>query len=456
MSAVATKAATKLNEYETLLSVDPEEVGCARWAGWIGQLPDSWKLTSLRQHLSERDNRNHDLARSAVLSVVAGRGVIPYEEKGELGNKKSDDLSNYKLVENGDLVINSMNFQIGSYGVSPYEGVTSQVYIVLQQRSNAHYRSFLGYLLQVPSFQIFAQSFGNGILDHRRALKWEDLKNLRVPGPTSEEARAIAAFLDRETGKIDVLVEKKLRLIALLKEKRAALISHAVTKGLDPSAPMKDSGIPWLGQIPAHWDVKRLKRLVTFTGGGTPSKENLDFWEGDIPWVSPKDMKTDRIRDTEDHISFSAIASSATTLIREGALLVVCRSGILKHSIPTAINAMPVTLNQDMKALQPKNGIIAEYLMYLIEGNQSAFLVEWRKEGATVESIEFELMANTDLPVPPIDEQLAVVGRTGERSRSLLRLCERLRRHIDLLFEFRSSLISAAVTGKIDVRGKAK
>jgi type I restriction enzyme, S subunit len=178
----------------------------------------------------------------------------------------------------------------------------------------------------------------------------------------------------------------------------------------------KDSDVEWLVKIPAHWEVKRLKFVVSFYGDGTPSKDNLNYWNGDIPWVSPKDMKTESIVDTEDHITEEAVADSTTRVIQPGAVLIVVPSGILKHSIPVAINTRPAALNQDMKALVPKQFLEASYLKYLIAGHQGALLVQWRKEGATVESIEHELLVNTSCPIPllsSLDARYYVAAASG-------------------------------------------
>src|SRR5215216_6538832 len=128
---------------------------------------------------------------------------------------------------------------------------------------------------------------------------------------------------------------------------------------------MKNSGIEWLGRIPDEWEIRRLKYVVGFSGGGTPSKDNAGFWDGDIPWVSPKDMKSDVVIDSEDHITAEGLRNSATQLIPPGSVLVVVRSGILRHTIPVALNAVPVALNQDMKALLPRADMDATYLRYL-------------------------------------------------------------------------------------------
>src|SRR5690606_17103116 len=121
------------------------------------------------------------------------------------------------------------------------------------------------------------------------------------------------------TARIDALIEEQQRLIELLKEKRQAVISHAVTKGLDPTVPMKDSGVEWLGEVPAHWVVRKLKNLVSVRGGSTPSKEVELYWEGEIPWVSPKDMKSERISDSIDHVSELAIEDGGLNIVRSGA-----------------------------------------------------------------------------------------------------------------------------------------
>ncbi len=284
------------------------------------------------------------------------------------------------------------------------------------------------------------------------SLEHDLIANTRFPVPPIAEQQAITAFLEGESAKIDSLVAKKERVIALLEEKRAALISHVAKRGLDSSVRTKESGVGWLGKIPAHWDVRRLKHLVRFVGGGTPSKESLDYWSGEIPWVSPKDMKTEVLSGAEDHVTEEAVAASATRLVDTGAVLIVVRSGILRHSIPVAINRCIVALNQDMKALIPSSALSSEYLAALIRGEQQGLLVQWRKEGATVESLEHELIANTRCPVPPLAEQYAIAAFLMRETREIDDLVAKVDEAVDRLREFRTALISAAVTGKIDVR----
>ncbi len=169
-----------------------------------------------------------------------------------------------------------------------------------------------------------------------------------LPLPPLDEQRAIAAFLDQETERIDALVAKKRQLIERLHEYRTALITRTVTRGLppdaalDPSPRLKSSGVEWLGDVPEHWEVNPLRSLVSFRGGATPSKSREDFWDGDIPWVSPKDMKRPLIADSEDHATPAALAESPCAVLPVPSVLVVVRGMILAHSFPVATTGAPV------------------------------------------------------------------------------------------------------------------
>lgn len=222
--------------------------------------------------------------------------------------------------------------------------------------------------------------------------------------------------------------------------------------------------VEWLKVVPQHWEKWRLKFLFRFVGGGTPSKENIGFWTGDIPWISPKDMKSDVIVDTEDHISDDAVAQSATNLVPKGTLLVVTRSGILRHTIPVAITSVDATLNQDLKALLPRSKkVSSEYYAWFIRGLQDQLMSVWRKQGATVESLETDWMADTTVPVPPLAEQLIIVDYLTEKLRESDAIIEsvagpRWRENIQtravggtlgLLIERRSAIIAAAVMGQL-------
>ena len=183
--------------------------------------------------LVERRERNVGLRSDNYLSLTASRGVITYEEKGNVGNKKPDDLEKCKIVYPGDYVINSMNYQIGSYGVSSHFGVCSPVYVVMKHREEVADPAFLDLILANSSYQNYAQSFGTGILDHRRAIGWDEIRIIPIPLPPLNEQKEIAEWATKQRNRIDGLIATTSKSSVLLREHRTALITAAVTGKID-------------------------------------------------------------------------------------------------------------------------------------------------------------------------------------------------------------------------------
>lgn len=276
------------------------------------------------------------------------------------------------------------------------------------------------------------------------------IANAFSPVPPIDEQKAIAHFLCYKTAQIDALIAKKEALLAKLAEKRTALISHAVTKGLDPSAPMKDSGVEWLGEIPAHWQFKRLRFLTTMTGGMTPNTGTPEYWNGDIPWVSPKDMKREWLSGSIDNLTEKALSDTGIRLHESGRVLIVVRGMILAHTFPVATNEVPVTINQDMKALS--TSLNSEYLAILLRGIQSLVLSIVGESAHGTKVLRTDLFKNIVLPVPPYEEQGRIVTEVRRLTEQADRWSQIVQLAIARLIEYRSALITNAVTGKIDVR----
>ncbi|OAI11599.1 hypothetical protein A1359_14345 [Methylomonas lenta] len=209
----------------------------------------------------------------------------------------------------------------------------------------------------------------------------------------------------------------------------------------------KDSGVTWMGAVPEDWDVKKTRYLAYMKGGSTPLTTENQFWDdGDIPWVSPKDMKTGRITDTQDHLTPEGARQCASGILAPGHVLIVVRSGILKHSLPVAVNDIPVTLNQDIRAFKLGKQLGSEYLRWFIEGNQKLLLEQWCKSGTTVESIEMSYLADGLVPVPPHCEQTAIAAFLDSETGRIDTLVAKKRKLAALLKEKRSGLISRTVT----------
>lgn len=412
---------------------------------WLGEIPAHWNINRLGHFFEERREKVSDKDFQAL--SVTMQGIVPQLETAA----KTDAGDNRKLVLKDDFVINSRSDRKGSAGVSRLNGSVSLISIVMQPKKiNVN---FAHHLLRSYPFQEEFYRYGKGIVADLWSTNASEMKNILLPEIPGSESENIANFLNYETAKIDNLIEKQQQLIELLKEKRQAVISHAVTKGLNPDVPMKDSGVEWLGETPKTWAMIPLKYLCIFNGGGTPSKENLSYWEnGTIPWISPKDMRNFLINEAQDYVTERAVNESSTKIIEPNSLLIVVRSGILQRTIPVAINLKPVTLNQDMKALNFSERMNTLFFAYFIMGHINALLTQWTKEGATVESIEHEYLAYTLTPVPPFHEQQLIINYLEKQVTKFQNLEKSANQQIELLKERRTALISAAVTGKIDLR----
>jgi type I restriction enzyme S subunit len=271
--------------------------------------------------------------------------------------------------------------------------------------------------------------------------------------PPESEQRAIAVFLDRETARIDKLLAKKERLIELLQEKRTALINRAVTKGLDPSVPMKDSGVEWLGEIPAHWEVKRIKWAAKMESGHTPDKKVAAYWQGgDIPWISLADTKqlreVDYIADTAAMTTSDGIANSSAHILPAGTV-VFSRDATIGLC---AITRAGIAVSQHFIGWVCGTHLRPEYLLFVFRS------MTWELErltmGATVRTIGMPDVRSLVTPIPPVPEQVSIVDHILKNRSQIDALVAKVRDAIDRLKEFRLALISAAVTGKIDVRGE--
>ncbi len=271
--------------------------------------------------------------------------------------------------------------------------------------------------------------------------------------PPANEQRAIATFLDQETAKIDALIAEQERLIELLQEKRQAVISHAVTKGLNPNAPMKDSGVEWLGEVPEHWPITPLKYVVKMKSGGTPPKAKHGFWDGgDIPWASSKDLKSEILKDTQDHITEKAIFEGVAQLQQKESVFICVRGMILSHTFPVSEPTRPMAINQDLKSLVPLENLDLGYLAVLLRGLSNEILGRVDEAAHGTKVLRIPDFSSLMIPVPPKEEQVSIreeVENSNKRHDSLINDTTKA---MHLLRERRSALISAAVTGQIDVR----
>ena len=420
---------------------------------WLGKMPAHWEskaakflVTCNDDVLTEDVDPATEIVYVEIADVEEGQGI---KATTDMLFKDAPSRAR-RQVKHGDIIVSTVRTYLKA--IAPVENppdnlVVSTGFAVL--RPHGVSQGFAKYAFAESGFINTVIARSNGV--SYPAINATDLVRIPIPVPPVEEQQVIASYLDRETARVDTLIAEKGRLIETLREYRQATISEVVTQGLDSAAPKKPSGVPWLGGVPAHWSIEKLKFFVRFVGGGTPSKDNDEYWGGDIPWVSPKDMKRPRIDDTEDKITEDAVGSSACTMIATGAVLVVVRSGILQHTIPIAINDVPLVVNQDMKAIIPDERVQSSFLAYQIQGCQRELREDWVKQGATVESVEQQRMADSRFAIPPLVEQQAIAAFLDRETARIDTLVAHVRDEIKLLQELRSATITDAVTGKIKV-----
>jgi type I restriction enzyme S subunit len=397
---------------------------------WLGEVPDHWDLRRLGYYFGERREKVSD--RDYQPLSVTKEGIVPQLETAA----KTDDGDNRKRVCEGDFVINSRSDRKGSAGLSELDGSVSLISTVLKPKESVH-GSFVHHLLRSVPFQEEFYRFGKGIVADLWSTNFTAMQGITLAMPSHREQLAIASFLDRETAKIDALIAEQQRLIELLQEKRQAVISHAVTKGLNTDAPMKYSGVEWLGEVPAHWEVGPVKRfLSSMNYKRIPlSAEERATRQGEYPYYGA-----------------SGIIDSVDEYLFEESLVLVSEDGanLLMRSTPIAFVASgKYWVNNHAHILKP-NDEMPTFWSERIESLQIAPFVT----GSAQPKLTAEALMNLTVAAPPNkDEKNAIEQRIQGAKAAFDPLLGASRNAIALLKERRSALISAAVTGQIDVRG---
>lgn len=421
---------------------------------WLGEVPSHWEVVPLWT-LYRRTKRT-GFPDEELLSVYRDFGVLVTSSRDDNFNKASEDLGVYQVVNCGDLVINKMKAWQGSVGVSAFRGIVSPAYFVFEPLHSMSSR-YLHYLFRSEVYFSVYMAMSKGIRINQWDLDPQSHSRLSVLLPPIVEQTAIAAFLDYETAKIDALIAEQEKLIELLKEKRLAVISHAVTKGLDPNAPMKDSGVEWLGQVPEHWKVMRLKFVAHVQGGVAKGRDLSGADTISVPFLRVANVQ-DGYVDLNDVAYIDILATelaryslqSGDVLMNEGGDFdKLGRGSIWLGEISPCIHQNHVF------AVRPR-GVHPNWLNLLTSAAYGRFYFMSRsKQSTNLASISSTNIREFPLIIPPSTEQSTISEHVEGVVDGVNALLNESQRAITLLKERRSALISAAVTGKIDVRGYA-
>lgn len=424
--------------------------------GWLGEIPESWDVKPFWTLYRREKSTGHP--DEELLSVYRDYGVIPKSSRDDNGNVESEDLNAYQLVDVDDLVMNKMKAWQGSIAVSDLRGIVSPAYFVFKPCHKAH-GPFLHHLLRSKKYIGEYNRLSKGIRVGQWDLEPIAFRTTPVILPPYQEQVEIASFLERETAQIDALIEKQQQLIHTLGERRKAVITRVVTRGLDTKAPFKESTVEWLGPVPAHWEIKRLKEANLYLKGGVwgeePSGDGFDIW-----CVRMADFDRNKQTISLDKQTYRNVKPSEriNRVLKYGDLILEKSGGgdaspvgavmHFGHHEPAVCSNFACILrikpDQDSK--------FWAYVHHAIYANR----LTWRsiKQTSGIQNLDTDSYFNERIGFPPLTEQRNIVAFLENAMVEIDTLIDKATSTIELLQERRQALISAAVTGKIDVRGK--
>ncbi|MCS6124666.1 restriction endonuclease subunit S [Shewanella baltica] len=426
---------------------------------WLDEIPKHWVLSRVKYiapfqvgWTPPTKNDENFVGENLWVNISDLKGKVITVTSKRISDKAAKEAS-MSITPKGSLMY-SFKLSVGAVSFAGEDMYTNEAIASFLDSARLPL-SYLYYAL--PKFVIENASTN---IYGARILNQELINNAQLLEPTPEEADNIANFLDHETAKIDTLIDKQQQLIKLLKEKRQAVISHAVTKGISnkehPQAPMKDSGVEWLGEVPAHWVVSKIKNYAKVESGHTPSKSKEEYWvDCTIPWVSLNDSRQLK---TVDYIDNTAYQISELGMANSSAHLLPARAVVFTRDASiglSAITTKPMAVSQHLIAwLCNEKYLIPEYLLLIFYAMESEF--NRYTFGATLKTIGMDNVRSLTAAFPLVEEQGQIVKWVFGSVDKIKSSTEKAENVITLLKERRTALISAAVTGKIDVRNWVK
>lgn len=421
---------------------------------WLGEVPNDWGISKFRHIFTESPEKIEGTVVGEMLSVSGYRGIEVKEYDDENRRRIDSELLGYRIVRKGQLVVNTMWLNYAGLGVSNFEGHVSPAYRSYWIAPDLS-KNFIHYLMRSGIYVGGYTKYLTGIRPNSLQMSRDDLMTFPILLPGLSEQQSIASFLDHETARIDALIAEQQRLIELLKEKRQAVIAHAVTKGLNPHVRMKDSGVEWLGEVPEHWEVLKLGHVAKLIGGYAFSA--YDFSDEGLPLVRMNNLRRGKL-DLDDSVKIPYSVINDRANLKAGDLLwgmsgSIGESGSLGNYAKVRNIDLPCLLNQRVGKFVPNQlRVLVDFLELIIQAHYFYEQVTLLVTGTAQFNISSEQVQSCIIALPNISDQKNIITFVTENQAKLAKLIEQADQAITLLQERRTALISAAVTGQIDVR----
>jgi len=420
---------------------------------------NQWDKKRVKYIFREIDERSRD-GKETLLSVSEYYGVRPRSES--FGDaeflSRAETLEGYKKCAAGDLVINIMLAWKRGLGVTPVDGIVSPAYNVFRLRQKDACPEFYHYLLRTDEYLAEFTRRSTGIMASRLRMYPDSFMDVRVQLPPTTEQRKIAAYLHEATAKVDQLVKLRERQMELLQEQRAALIQQAVTRGLNPRASLKDSGLPWLGQIPKHWKTTQVRRISSFVTSGSRGWAEFYSDSGDI-FVQSGNLTRNMTVDLKNaqRVQPPAGAEGERTLIAQDDVLICVTGGLTGNVAYVDFPPPTAYINQHVALVRSRQNLVAPKFLatalWSVQGQTQFKLAEYggTKQGLSLDDVRLAWIA-----LPPRPEQTEILDFIQKESAQIDRLLSTYTRQIELLTEYRAALIHECVTGQRALPAKTK
>ena len=409
---------------------------------WIGEIPEDWGLIKIGSIFRCRNEKVNDTDYPPL--SVTRNGIVPQMDNVA----KTDANDNRKMVKVNDFVINSRSDRKQSCGISDLDGSVSLINTVLYtENTDIILLEYTNLLMKNYGFAEEFYRWGHGIVADLWTTRWQEMKSIVLPLPNTQQQEKIVRFVQKKVCGIDNLIAHEQAMIEELKAYKQSVITEAVTKGLDKSVPVKDSGVEWMGEVPESWCVLATKRLFLVVSGATPKSDKSEFWDGSIKWITPADYKTEDIyiNGGKRSITEAGLKSCNTTMIPPNNIIFSKRAPIGA----VAINNSELCTNQGCLACIAKEDLAVKYFYYVMSVFTEQY--EFLGTGTTFKEISLNDFKDFLLPYPHIQEQIQIADYLDKECANIDSLITKKQKKIEELKEYKKSLIYEYVTGKKEV-----